>query len=253
MRSRFIVSTSRLGDLLTDPQRDLLRSAVCEGYFEIPREITLVDLAERHGLSDREASEEIRRGLDVLGSTITNEANHAVADHTPVDSMPDALTSSDSFDALRRAMEMGYFEVPREATLTDVAERLGRSDVTVSKELRQGMAALLRWTNVVEPTPVRTDGATDRSLNRSFTILAHPYRRRILLLVGQHNPRDEREFSVDDLATDDDDLELLTTELYHIHLPKLVDAGYIDWDEETSTIRRGPNFDEIAPLLRLMT
>jgi hypothetical protein len=148
---------------------------------------------------------------------------------------------------------LGYFEIPRRTTLTEVAESLGRSDVAVSKDLRRGMAALLRWTEVTETTPVVTDGATDRSLDRSLTVLAHPYRRRILLLVGQHNPRDEAEFSVDDLATDDDDLELLTTELYHVHLPKLVAARYIDWDEETGTIRRGPNFDEIAPLLRLMT
>jgi hypothetical protein len=85
-----------------------------------------------------------------------------------------------------------------------------------------------------------------------FDVLRHPYRRRILMLVSEHNPRDENEFSVDALATEDDDLELLTTELFHVHLPKLAEAGYIEWDEDTHTIRRGPNLDEIAPLLRLI-
>lgn len=40
--------------------------------------------------------------------------------------------------------------------------------------------------------------------------------------------------------------------LYHVHLPKLAEAAYIEWDADTQTIRRGPNFDEIAPLLQLM-
>jgi hypothetical protein len=86
-----------------------------------------------------------------------------------------------------------------------------------------------------------------------FDALTHPYRRRILMLVSEQNPRDEEEFVVENLSTEDDDLELLTTELSHVHLPKLADAGYIEWDEHTQTIRRGPNFEEIAPLLRLMT
>lgn len=98
-----------------------------------------------------------------------------------------------------------------------------------------------------------TDGSSEpSSLDRSFTALRHPYRRRILGLISEHNPRDEDEFSVDDLATEEDDLELLASELYNVHLPMLVESGFIEWDEDTQTIRRGPNFDEIAPLLRLM-
>ena len=51
---------------------------------------------------------------------------------------------------------------------------------------------------------------------------------------------------------DDADLDRLKAELQHIHLPKLAEAGYIDWDAEIQTIRRGPNFNEIASLLRLI-
>lgn len=99
-----------------------------------------------------------------------------------------------------------------------------------------------------------TDGsAGSNSLSRMFDALKHPYRRRVLLLVSEDNPRGEDEFAVADLATEDDDLELLTTELYHAHLPKLAESGYIEWEGDTQTIRQGPNFDEIAPLLRLMS
>ena len=97
-----------------------------------------------------------------------------------------------------------------------------------------------------------TDSQTTRPLNRMFDMLSHPYRRRILLLVSEHNPRDEDEFRIADLATADDEVELKSVELYHAHLPKLDEAGYIEWDKDTNTIRRGPNFDEIAPVLRLM-
>ncbi|AQL41292.1 hypothetical protein BV210_00550 [Halorientalis sp. IM1011] len=50
-----------------DPEQidlDLLRSALREGYFGAPREISLVELADRNGMSDREASVTLRRTLD---------------------------------------------------------------------------------------------------------------------------------------------------------------------------------------------
>lgn len=56
---------------LTETQRTLLRSAVQEGYFKIPRETTLLSLADSHDMSDREVSEEIRAGLDTLLRTHT--------------------------------------------------------------------------------------------------------------------------------------------------------------------------------------
>jgi hypothetical protein len=58
---------------LTETQRDLLRSAVKIGYFEVPRRVSLVDLASEHGMSDREVSEQLRRGLDVVLQETTLE------------------------------------------------------------------------------------------------------------------------------------------------------------------------------------
>lgn len=51
---------------LSDEQLELLRRASREGYFKVPRTTTLNDLAASQGISDREASERLREGLDVL-------------------------------------------------------------------------------------------------------------------------------------------------------------------------------------------
>lgn len=37
----------------------------------------------------------------------------------------------------------------------------------------------------------------------------------------------------------------IETELRETHLPKLAEAGYIEWDPETGTISKGPRFDEL--------
>lgn len=55
-----------LGASLSETQRELLQTAVEEGYLKVPREITLVELAEIHDISDIEASRQLRRGLDVI-------------------------------------------------------------------------------------------------------------------------------------------------------------------------------------------
>lgn len=38
----------------------------------------------------------------------------------------------------------------------------------------------------------------------------------------------------------------VAAELRETHLPALEEAGYIEWDRETGTIRPGPNFEEAA-------
>lgn len=59
-------------------------------------------------------------------------------------------------EALRTAFETGYFEVPRDGTLVDLAEELGVSDSAVSQRLRRGIASL------VESTVVRREPVEDR-------------------------------------------------------------------------------------------
>lgn len=59
---------------LTPEQREALRAAFEEGYFAVPREATLVDLARRLDISDAAVSQRIRRGLvSLLSATVLRE------------------------------------------------------------------------------------------------------------------------------------------------------------------------------------
>lgn len=116
-------------------------------------------------------------------------------------------------------------------------------------------------------TPVLADGAGDSrstpwnrdslstagfvdgdSLNRLFDVLSHPYRRRVLLWLDEHALRSQNELQLDDLAVDG----LTVAELHHVHLPKLADMNYVEWDASTNTLSRGAKFDEALPLLSLV-
>jgi predicted DNA binding protein len=56
---------------LTDLQRRTLELAYQQGFFEIPRKVTIGDLADQLGVSDQAVSERLRRGYATLvGSTL---------------------------------------------------------------------------------------------------------------------------------------------------------------------------------------
>ncbi|ELY95174.1 bacterio-opsin activator HTH domain-containing protein [Natrialba hulunbeirensis JCM 10989] len=55
-------------------------------------------------------------------------------------------------EALLTALERGYFDVPRAATLSEVADELGISDQALSARLRRGQANLLWHTIADDPT-----------------------------------------------------------------------------------------------------
>ncbi|WP_246999816.1 DUF7344 domain-containing protein [Halosolutus gelatinilyticus] len=40
--------------------------------------------------------------------------------------------------------------------------------------------------------------------------------------------------------------------LHYVHLPKLVDYGFIRWDRTETVVTEGPRFDELRPLLELL-
>ena len=61
-----LVSTTGSESLLTDRQHELLDVAVREGYFEVPRECTLAELAEVVGVDKSTASTVLRRGESTL-------------------------------------------------------------------------------------------------------------------------------------------------------------------------------------------
>lgn len=53
-------------------------------------------------------------------------------------------------DALALATDRGYFEVPRQSTLSDLAAELGVSEQAVSELLRRGMLAVLSETGIAD-------------------------------------------------------------------------------------------------------
>lgn len=61
-------------DELTEAQRSLIETLYTEGYFDIPRKVTLVEVADELGISDQAVNERLRRGLRVLiGATLDPE------------------------------------------------------------------------------------------------------------------------------------------------------------------------------------
>ena len=87
---------------------------------------------------------------------------------------------------------------------------------------------------------------TDRALNA----LSNACRRRLLFELYQQV--DSGEGSVDYTDIPLFRAERRRVRLYHCHLPKLEAAGYIEWDEAEQTVRKGPRWDKIEPLLDLI-
>lgn len=82
-----------------------------------------------------------------------------------------------------------------------------------------------------------------------FEILAHPYRQRVLVALLQ----EDRPIRVpEDLRYRDGNADDLGLRLQHVDLPKLADAGLIEWDPEERTVSRGPAYEEIRPLVETL-
>lgn len=64
------------GFRITEPQREALLMALDRGYFAVPREITLEELAAQLGISDTACSQRLRRGLTaLLSSSLLRQAS----------------------------------------------------------------------------------------------------------------------------------------------------------------------------------
>jgi hypothetical protein len=90
-----------------------------------------------------------------------------------------------------------------------------------------------------------SDAVTTPTTDETFAQLTDVYRRRLLVALLSAPRVDPTEF-VDD--ADDD----AATRLAHVHLPKLDDAGFVDWTPRDDEVARGPRFDAVRPLLELL-
>lgn len=79
-----------------------------------------------------------------------------------------------------------------------------------------------------------------------FEVLSDEQRRQVLQALLEHNPQDDRDIVATDAVADDGTDRV---RLVHESLPRLADAGYVDWNTATHEITNGPNFEEVRPLL----
>lgn len=78
------------------------------------------------------------------------------------------------------------------------------------------------------------------------------YRYRLLIdLLDDDSQKTWLKFP-DDFRISEEALDDLSIRMYHEHLPRLEASGYIRRDEATSEVAKGPNFDEIRPLLEFI-
>jgi hypothetical protein len=109
---------------------------------------------------------------------------------------------------------------------------------------------------------VTGDLTAGRSLDDALEILADGDRRDLLLGLLEANPQT---VATPDGETDggrsagDTDGGVATGDrfdrrvtMHHVHLPKLEDYGFVEWDSDTGEVVRGPCFGEIEPLLELL-
>jgi hypothetical protein len=97
------------------------------------------------------------------------------------------------------------------------------------------------------------EDATNADLDAALDALANKYRRRVLVALLEHNPQDDDDRQIPEGGSlESDELDQLLLQMRHTHLPKLAESGFIEWDQETNTIRQGPQFTEIRPLLELL-
>jgi len=88
-------------------------------------------------------ADQLQNLLDAMpdGAEVTLEG---IKSGAPTKPEPVTLLSDRQREAVRTALELGYYEQPREATHADVAEALGCSSSTASEHLQKGEAALIR-------------------------------------------------------------------------------------------------------------
>jgi hypothetical protein len=94
--------------------------------------------------------------------------------------------------------------------------------------------------------PPIADALARPDIGRSVGLLRSRHRRQILLELSAGRTCSETDVT---MRSDGPDVP---SDLKQTHLPMLEAEGIIEWDRETGEISKGPNFEEIEPLLRLM-
>jgi len=100
-----------------------------------------------------------------------------------------------------------------------------------------------------------TEQAADarRPMDIAMAVLADRDRRRVLVSLLDTGPQSRSTpLHLQDLRQSGEEAETFEIRMCHVHLPKLADTGYVEWDKDTNEIRDGPHFDDLRPLLRIL-
>ena len=89
-------------------------------------------------------------------------------------------------------------------------------------------------------------------LDEQLSVLSNRHRRRLLMALAQRTPQPDCLDPSRTLVTDGGD-EDQTIAIQHVHLPKLANHGFIDWDQDAQSVTTGPQFGEIEPLLTVLS
>ncbi|MGM0718086.1 MAG: helix-turn-helix domain-containing protein [Halobacteriota archaeon] len=132
-----VTFTSRGDDVATFPAWSELDLVVLNG------ERTHDGWSVRMRIPDRDALKTYRDICQEQGFCFQLQA---VYQDTGEPALPLPEISAPQQEALTKAYQMGYFEIPRGASLAEVAERLELSQQAVSERLRRGAATLVEST-----------------------------------------------------------------------------------------------------------
>jgi len=81
--------------------------------------------------------------------------------------------------------------------------------------------------------------------------LSNIQRRSLLVALLEHKREDDSPIVIADDENEKDEItELIRME--HIHLPKLAEYGFIEYNKKNKEVSKGPAFEEIRPLVELL-
>jgi len=99
--------------------------------------------------------------------------------------------------------------------------------------------------------PGADHGSRDRSLDAVFEMLRSERRRNVLYILYQRAGPVQVSDLADEVATREDaELTRVATAIRHVHLPKLDDAGVVEFDAEAGSVRFA---DDSGRLRRYLT
>ncbi|UHQ99012.1 helix-turn-helix domain-containing protein (plasmid) [Natrinema zhouii] len=87
-------------------------------------------------------------------------------------------------------------------------------------------------------------------LDEIMAALADEHRRELLVALSKHNPQAAVQ-TPEGVQLGDEQLEELQIEMCHNHLPRLEDAGFIEWQKKQDIVVKGPEFEQIEPVLEM--